>query len=55
MSEIYIIFGDTPRTDGDNIESIYFSKKKAVEKKKYLEEEWGQYTSFHIECHDVIE
>ena len=35
--KVYIIFGDSPRSDGKNIEGIYFSKEKAKEDIKDLE------------------
>lgn len=35
--KVYVIFGDSPRSDGENIEGIYFSKEKAKEDIKDLE------------------
>lgn len=53
--KVYIIFGDIPRSDGDNIEYIYLSKEKADERIDWLYEEHGEYPDFHIECFDVEE
>ena len=52
--KVYIIFGDTPRSDGDNIESIYFSIDKARERIDWLLEEYRE-NYYHIECFDVEE
>lgn len=38
--KVYIIFGDTQRSDGDNIESIYLSKEKERARIDWLYEEY---------------
>lgn len=53
--KVYIIFGDAQRSDGDNIESIYFSIDKARERIDWLYEKHGDYSDFHIECFNVEE
>lgn len=53
--KVYIIFGDTPRSDGDNIESIYLSKEKARARVDWLYEEYGEHSDFHMECFDTEE
>lgn len=47
--KVYIIFGDTPRSDGDNIEGIYATKELAIQQKIQLEKEWGKYCDYRIE------
>ena len=53
--KVYIIFGDTQRSDGDNIESIYFSIDKARERIDWLYKEYGDCHYYRIECFDVEE
>lgn len=45
---VYIIFGDIPRSDGDNIHAVCVSKKKAEEYKSGLES-LNEDTNYHIE------
>lgn len=51
--KIYIIFGDIPRSDGENIEGIYLSKENAETMKSLLEKGLGNYIDYHIECFEV--
>ena len=51
--EVYIVFGDTPRSDGDNIQGIFFSRRKAEEYMNGLEEMDCSGNSYSIEEHDV--
>ena len=45
---IYIVFGDTPRSDGDNVQGIFLSKEKA-EKYKSVLEDTSTDGNYHIE------
>ena len=36
--KVYIVFGDVPRSDGDNIQGIFKTKQEAEEYMKKLEE-----------------
>lgn len=51
--EIYIVFGDRPRSDGDNIEGIFFTRKRAEEFVNVLDEMSDGYNSYTIEEHEV--
>ena len=51
--DVYIVFGDMQRSDGKNIEAIYFSKEKA-EKYKSALEDMSVGGSYHIE-HFTVE
>lgn len=48
VGDVYLIFGDTPRSDGGNIYGIYTSESSAEEEKKLLEER-RPFDEFHIE------
>ena len=45
---LYGVFGDTPRTDKKNIDSIWMNKQNAEDRKRWLtiNDEWSNY---HIE------
>lgn len=45
---IYGVFGDTPRSDADNIESLWFNENLAKDRLKWLEEN-DEYNSYHME------
>lgn len=45
---IYGVFGDTPRSDKDNIESLWIDKSKADARKIEMEEN-DKWSSYHIE------
>ena len=45
---IYIVFGDTPRSDGNNVQGIFLSKEKA-EKYKSVLEDMSTDGNYHIE------
>ena len=49
--QVYIIFGDVARSDGDNIIGIYASRSDA-ERAKELAEKFGA-ENLHIEEHEV--
>lgn len=51
---VYGIFGDDPRSDAENIDSIYMSREKAEFMKEQLNQ-WSKWTTFHIEELEVIE
>lgn len=55
MKEVYIVFGDALRTDGANIEGVFFDKKKAEEYKVELEEMTDGCRDFSIETHNVMD
>jgi hypothetical protein len=49
--KVYIVFGDVPRSDGDNIQGIFTSKLKAEE---YIDSIKNMYIGYlNIEEHDV--
>lgn len=52
MDKIYIVFGDTARTDGDNIQGIFTNRMRAEEFVKQAED-WSVDNSFHIEEHYI--
>ena len=54
---VYGIFGDDPRSDAENIDSIYMSREKAEFMKEQLNQwsQWNKLTTFHIEELEVIE
>ena len=54
MDIIYIVFGDTARTDGDNIKGI-FTNRMSAEAFVKEEEDWSGYNSCHIEKHYIDE
>ena len=45
---IYIVFGDIPRSDGNNVQGIFLSKEKA-EKYKSVLEDMSTDGNYHIE------
>ena len=51
--KIYIIFGDTPRSDGDNIAGIYMNRDDALAAMKKLEV-MNEDTVYSIEEHEVL-
>ena len=51
--KVYIVFGDTPRSDGDNIESVHFLEALAEERVKSLKKIHGDDALFSIECFEV--
>ncbi len=51
--EVYIVFGDVPRSDGDNIQGIFFTRSKAEEFVNELCEMNGEYNYYHIEEFEV--
>lgn len=51
--KVYIVFGDVPRSDGDNIQGIFKTKQEAEEYMKKLEEMYIGYLS--IEEHTIYE
>lgn len=55
--KVYGIFGDDPRSDAENIDSIYISREKAEFMKEQLNQwcELNGWTTFHIEELEVIE
>ncbi len=50
---VYIVFGDTPRSDGDNIAGIYTDHDDALSAMKKLEER-NEDTVYSIEEHEVL-
>lgn len=46
---IYVLLGDTPRSDLDNVECAYLDKEEAQYNLKCMIEEFGEYTNYHIE------
>ena len=50
--KIYIVFGDTPRADGDNIKGIFENIRLAKDFIKKLET-WNSDTLYHIEEHEL--
>lgn len=55
MTKVYIIFGDEPRSDGDNIEAIFNTRMGAEEHIEMLERKYGDYTDYHIEEFEVFD
>ena len=55
MTKVYIIFGDVPRSDGDNIEAVFNTRMGAEEHIEMLERKYGDYTDYHIEEFEVFE
>lgn len=51
--KIYIVFGDKPRSDGDNIEGIFLQEKRAEEFVNGLDKMNDGYNSYIIEEHEV--
>lgn len=51
--KIYIIFGDTSRSDGDNIAGIYTDHDAALSAMKRLEER-NEDTIYSIEEHEAL-
>ena len=52
--KIYIVFGDTPRADGDNIKGVFKNIRLAKDFIKKLKT-WNNDTLYHIEEHTVVE
>ena len=52
--KMYLVFGDTPRSNGDNIEAICFDKKLAKKEQKRLSEERND-TIYHIETMNTLD
>lgn len=52
---VYIIFGDTPRSDGDNIEGIFLTKESASLKMRTLSKFNGIMCDYHLEEFEVEE
>lgn len=50
---VYGVFGDNPRSDAENIDSIYMSREKAEFMKEQLNQWCRSY--FHIEELEVVE
>ena len=53
-NHIYIVFGDTPRSDGNNVQGIFLSKEKA-EKYKSVLEDMSTDGNYHIEHFTIDE
>lgn len=51
---VWIVFGDTPRSDGDNIEGVYTSKSAARARIKFLER-YERDTLFTVEPFEIEE
>ena len=51
VGTVYILFGETPRSDGQNIIGVYQDEKTAFHAKEYWEERFPD--TFFIEKHDV--
>lgn len=53
---VYGIFGDNPRSDAENIDSIYLNRKEAEFMKEQLNQwcESNGWTTYHIEELEVI-
>lgn len=51
--KVYIVFGDTPRSDGDNIAGIYIDHDAALSAMKKLEER-NEDTIYSIEEHEAL-
>ncbi len=51
---VYGIFGDTPRSDAENIDSIYLNREEAEFMKEQLNQS-DKWTTYHIEELEVIE
>ena len=51
--QVYIVFGDTPRTDGENIKGIYTDHDAALSAMKKLEER-NEDTIYSIEEHEAL-
>lgn len=54
LGDVYIIFGDSARSDGSNIHGVFKNLQSAEEEKKRLEE-WRPFEEFHIEVHGLYE
>ena len=54
LGDVYIIFGDSARSDGSNIYGVFKNLQSAEEQKKHLEE-WSPFEEFHIEVHGLYE
>ena len=52
--KVYLVFGDTPRSDGNNIEAICFDKKLAEKEQERLSEE-KEDTIYHIETMSTLD
>lgn len=52
--KMYLVFGNTSRSDGDNIEAICFDKELAEKKQKRLSEERNDII-YHIETMNTLD
>lgn len=55
MTKVYIIFGDVPRSDGDNIEAIFNTRYAAEDYVEALEWRTNNCVNYHIEEFEVFD